>query len=133
MNNVFTYMLAIVVTLQCYIDSITAIKINSSLNVINEELIIQCLSEQSKLEANNSNDLSLLSLKQDLLKEEINVLLEKNIGFLSFQVKYYFYDSKTLSSCPIGYDYCNSVQFVVSIDYKNKTYEKVYRYEPIEV
>ena len=51
MHNVFTYMLAIIVTLQCYIDSIVAIKINSSLNVINEELIIQCLSEQSKLEA----------------------------------------------------------------------------------
>lgn len=132
MHNVYYYMLAIVAILQCYVDSMVAIKINSTFSMINEELITYVVTEQSKLEANQANDISLLSINQDKLKNIIEKLLTDNIEFLSPKAMYYFYDSKTLSSCPIGYNYCNSVQIKITFDYKNKIYEKVFRYEPVE-
>jgi len=42
------------------VDSTVAIKINSTFSMINEELITYVVTEQSKLEANQANDISLL-------------------------------------------------------------------------
>lgn len=132
MHNVYYYMLAIIAILSSYLDSLVAMKIQISLNLINESMIVETIKESSKLEAESNNDLAFLAINQELLINNITYVLNNNLGFLNPEIKYYFYDSTTLSSCPIGFNYCNSVQLKITLSYKNKTYERILRYEPVE-
>lgn len=132
MNNVFVYFIAFVSTLQIYSNVIVTYKIDSTISLINEEVVASCVSESSKLLASEYNDLSLLELDHNLLMYVVENTLNDNLSFCDIDVKYYFYDSITLVNCPIGLNYCNSVQLNISLDYKNKTYERTLRYEPIK-
>lgn len=132
MNNVFVYFIAFVSTLQIYSNVLVSFKIDSAISLINQEIIASCVSEDSKLLAIEYDDVSLLELDHDKLMYVSKAILEDNLSFCNVDIKYYFYDSLTLTSCPIGVNYCNSVQMKILIDYKNKTYERTLRYEPIK-
>lgn len=133
MYHSFYYVLACLMVLQVYANCIVSYKIDSTLLLINEELVASSVSHFSILEATEYNDISYLVIDQKVLIELVNSTLNDNLNFLSSEAKYYFYDKETRKSCPIGKNYCNSVQMKVSIFYQNKEYERVLRYEPVKI
>lgn len=133
MYHSFYYVLACLMVLQVYANCIVSYKIDSTLLLINEELVASSVSHFSVLEATEYNDISYLVIDQKVLIELVNSTLNDNLNFLSSEAKYYFYDKETQKSCPIGKNYCNSVQMKVSIFYQNKEYERVLRYEPVKI
>ena len=133
MYHSFYYVLACLMVLQVYANCIVSYKIDSTLLLINEELVASSVSHFSILEATEYNDISYLVIDQKILIELVNSTLNDNLNFLSSEAKYYFYDKETQKSCPIGKNYCNSVQMKVSIFYQNKEYERVLRYEPVKI
>lgn len=133
MYHSFYYVLACIMVLQVYANCIVSYKIDSTLLLINEELVASSVSHFSILEATEYNDISYLVIDQKVLIELVNSTLNDNLNFLTSEAKYYFYDKETQKSCPIGKNYCNSVQMKVSIFYQNKEYERVLRYEPVKI
>ena len=133
MYHSFYYVLACIMVLQVYANCIVSYKIDSTLLLINEELVASSVSHFSILEATEYNDISYLVIDQKVLIELVNSTLNDNLSFLTSEAKYYFYDKETQKSCPIGKNYCNSVQMKVSIFYQNKEYERVLRYEPVKI
>lgn len=133
MYHSFYYVLACLMVLQVYTNCIVSYKIDSTLLLINEELVASSVSHFSILEATEYNDISYLVIDQKVLIELVNSTLNDNLNFLTSEAKYYFYDKETRKSCPIGKNYCNSVQMKVSIFYQNKEYERVLRYEPVKI
>lgn len=133
MYHSFYYVLACIMVLQVYANCIVSYKIDSTLLLINDELVASSVSHFSILEATEYNDISYLVIDQKILIELVNSTLNDNLNFLSSEAKYYFYDKETQKSCPIGKNYCNSVQMKVSIFYQNKEYERVLRYEPVKI
>ena len=133
MYHSFYYVLACIMVLEVYAKCIVSYKIDSTLLLINEELVASSVSHFSILEATEYNDISYLVIDQKVLIELVNSTLNDNLNFLSSEAKYYFYDKETQKSCPIGKNYCNSVQMKVSIFYQNKEYERVLRYEPVKI
>ena len=133
MYHSFYYVIACLMVLQVYANCIVSYKIDSTLLLINDELVASSVSHFSILEATEYNDISYLVIDQKNLIELVNSTLNDNLNFLSSEAKYYFYDKETQKSCPIGKNYCNSVQMKVSIFYQNKEYERVLRYEPVKI
>ena len=133
MYHSFYYILACLMVLQVYANCIVSYKIDSTLLLINEELIASSVSHFSILEAIEYNDISYLVIDQKVLIELVNSTLNDNLSFLTSEAKYYFYDKETRKSCSIGSNYCNSVQMKVTVIYQNKEYERVLRYEPIKI
>lgn len=133
MYHSFYYVIACLMVLQVYANCIVSYKIDSTLLLINDELVASSVSHFSILEATEYNDISYLVIDQKILIELVNSTLNDNLNFLSSEAKYYFYDKETQKSCPIGKNYCNSVQMKVSIFYQNKEYERVLRYEPVKI
>ena len=132
MNNIYMYFIAMISILQIYGNVMVTFKIDSTISLINQELIESCVTEDSKLLALEYNDLSLLEINHLMLKETIDGILNDNLDFLQFSSKYYFYDNVSMINCPIGYYYCNSVQILITILYDSKSYERTLRYEPIK-
>ena len=133
MYHSFYYVIACLMVLQVYANCIVSYKIDSTLLLINGELVASSVSHFSILEATEYNDISYLVIDQKVLIELVNSTLNDNLNFLTSEAKYYFYDKETQKSCPIGKNYCNSVQMKVSIFYQNKEYERVLRYEPVKI
>lgn len=102
------------------------------MQLINEQLISSCITEQSKLETENGLELSRLELDCELVKALVNNNIRANLSNMDSDIKYYFYDFTTKKSCSVGNNYCNSVQIKIDISYKGKTYERILRYEPIQ-
>lgn len=132
MANVYYYFLALVCVLQTFCNVLVSFKIDSSINLINSEMISVCVTEKGKLEASQFDDISYLSLDHKKLMDVVNESLNDNLSFCEVNSLYYFYDNVTYSSCKIGQYYCNSVQIKINIKYNNKTYERILRYEPVE-
>ena len=133
MHNYFYILLACVMSLQVYADVLVAHKIDYTLALINEEMVASTITEKSKIEAYHYNDLSYLAIDHEELNKVIESTLQSNLPFIETNIKYYFYDSITLASCAIGQYNCNSVQFKITLTYKNKVYESEFRYEPIQI
>ena len=132
MNNIFVYFIAFVTSLQIYSYTMVSFKFDATISLINEELISSCVSEDSKLLANEYKDVGLLEIDHYTLINVVESILTNNLSFTNVETKYYFYDSISLVNCPIGLNYCNSVQMKISIEYQNKIYERTLRYEPIQ-
>ena len=133
MHNLYFIMLATVISLQMFANSMVSLKIDSAMNVINGELIAMCVTQKSKIEAQDYNDITLLAIDHEKLDYVLKMLLNKNLAFAKYELNYYFYDSVTMVPCSIGNSYCNSVQIKILITYKKKKYEDIIRYEPIEI
>lgn len=133
MYHSFYYILACMMVLQVYANCIVSYKIDSTLILINEEMVASSVSYFSVLEATEYDDISYLVIDQDVLMELINTTLKDNLNFLDSDSKYYFYDKETKKSCPLGKNYCNSVQIKVTVFYQNKQYERILRYEPVKI
>ncbi|MCI5745355.1 MAG: hypothetical protein MR270_03640 [Erysipelotrichaceae bacterium] len=130
MNNFYIIVLSTIMTVQICTNIVVANRIDNVLNLINPELVSQSISERSKLEYLKYNDISYLAISQETLKEMVDIIMS-NLSFLNHKEYYYFYDAKSLTSCSIGNNKCNSVQIKIVLEYLNKTYEEVVRYEPI--
>ena len=133
MHNYFYILLASIVLLQVNSNIIVANKIDGAINLINEELIVSSISEKSKLDAYNYNDLSFLAINHEYLMKLVDLTLSKNLANIDYQVYYYFYDSQSKLYCPIGYYNCNSVQMKLHFTYQHKIYEEILRYEPVSI
>lgn len=131
MHNCYFIMLISCLMLQLYSNNLTSIKIDSTLSLINEEMVVQSISEKSKLYAYYYNDISKLEIDHQKLNDAIKLVLKNNLSFAKCQVKYCYYDMQSKSFCSIGQG-CNSVQIKILITYNNKIYESVVRYEPIK-
>lgn len=132
MANIFYYFLAFVCVLQTFTNVMVSFKIDSSINLINSEMVSLCVSEKGKLEASQYDDVSYLTLDHNKLMNVVNNSLNSNLTFCDIDTKFYYYDKKTLLNCKIGEYYCNSVQIKINIKYNTKTYERILRYEPVE-
>ena len=132
MNNIYLYFIAIVSLLQIYGNVLVSNKIDCTISMINQELIVSCVTEDSKLMALEYDDISLLEIDHGLLINVVDSILKDNLNFTNTFAKYYFYDSISLINCPIRYHYCNSVQMLILVEYGGKTYERTLRYEPIK-
>ena len=132
MANVYYYFLALVCVLQTFCYVLVSFKIDSTVNLINNEMVSVCVTEKGKLEASQFDDISYLSLDHKKLMSVVNDSLNSNLSFCDVSSHYYFYDSVTYLSCKIGEYYCNSVQIKINIKYNSKTYERILRYEPVE-
>lgn len=130
MHNYFYIMLACVMILNINVNTVISYKIDSVLNLINEEMISTTISEKSKLDAYNYNDISYLAINHDELMRIVEQTIDSNLSKIDHEVYYYFYDSVSKNSCSIGQYYCNSVQMKFLFNYENKTYEEILRYEP---
>lgn len=132
MHNVFVIILASIFSIQMFANNIIGSKIDTTLNLINEEMVASTITEKSKLEAYNHQSVSYLAIDQKMLMQLVNATIEKNLGFLDYQANYYFYHQITKYHCPIdSSNYtCNSVQIQIIFKYQNKTYEGKFRYEP---
>lgn len=131
MHNSFYFLLAGIISLQICTNVLASIKIDSTFGLINEELISDTITEKSKLEAIDFNDVSYLAIDHQKLKFAVEMILKNNLSFTNWNAQYYFYDSVSRKSCSIGNYYCNSVQIKLTIQYQGKTYEDILRYEPI--
>ncbi len=132
MHNCFYFLLAGIISLQVCTNTLASIKIDSTISLINEELVSGTVSEKSKLEALDFNDISYLAIDHQKLKYAVTLIFHNNLSFTKWDVKYYFYDSVTKRSCAIGNYSCNSVQLLITIQYQNRKYEDILRYEPIQ-
>ena len=132
MANVYYYFLALVCVLPTFCNVLVSFKIDSTVNLINNEMVSVCVTEKGKLEASQFDDISYLSLDHKKLMSVVNDSLNSNLSFCDVSSYYYFYDSVTYLSCKIGEYYCNSVQIKINIKYNSKTYERILRYEPVE-
>lgn len=132
MNNIYCIFLASVAVLGVFSEGLVAFKIDATVSLINEEMIASSVSEKSKLEAYNSDDISLLAIDHDYLSSIVDDTIVSNLSFLDYDIGYYYYDSVTLNACKIGISSCNSVQMKMDFTYHGKTYERVVRYEPIK-
>lgn len=119
--------------LQICSNSIIAHKIDSTISLINSELISSTITEESKLQAYNYDDISFLAINHEELIYLVGYTLNDNLTFSTNKVQYYFYNSISLSSCEIGYYACNSVQIKILIKYHKKTYKEEIRYEPVKI
>ena len=117
MYHSFYYILASLMILQVYANCIVSYKIDSTLKLINEEMVASSVTYFSILEANEYQDVSLLVIDQNILIDLVDITLNTNLRFLESKSMYYFYDSKTKNACPIGKNYCNSVQIKITIFY----------------
>ncbi|MDY2889560.1 MAG: hypothetical protein SOU19_08395 [Candidatus Caccosoma sp.] len=131
MHNCYFIMLISCLMIQLYSNNITSIKIDSTLSLINEEMVVQSISEKSKLYAYYYDDISKLEIDHQKLNKAIKLVLKENLSFVKYQIKYHYYDMQSKSYCSIGQG-CNSVQIKILIMYNNKTYESVVRYEPVK-
>lgn len=132
MNNCFYFFTCIVAILQIYANVAVSFKIDSCISFINEKLIEDCITEKSKLEALEFNDISYLVINQQLLIDNVDNILNDNLPYIDHLQQYYFYDSLSLTTCKIGENYCNSVQIKISLYFHNQQYERELRYEPIQ-
>ena len=133
MHNYFYIMLACEIVLNINVNTVVSYKIDSVLNLINEEMISTTISEKSKLDAYNYNDISYLAINHNDLMHIVEKTIDSNLPKIEHEIYYYFYDSISKNSCSVGQYYCNSVQLKVSIIYKERTYEGEFRYEPISI
>ena len=131
MHNCYFIMLVSCLMLQLYSNNITAIKIDSTLSLINEELVVKSISEKSLLYAYYYNDISKIEIDHQILNNQIKTILKNNLSFSKYQINYYYYDNESLKPCSINQG-CNSVQIKIRITYSKKNYESVVRYEPIK-
>lgn len=131
MHNCYFIMLVSCLLLQLYSNNITAIKIDSTLSLINEEMVAKSVSEKSLLYAYYYNDISKIEIDHQKLDTNIKTILKSNLSFTKYQISYYYYDKESLNNCSIGQG-CNSVQIRIMISYNTKNYESVIRYEPIK-
>lgn len=133
MPNYFCIILSSIMLLQICSNSIIAHKIDSAISLINSELISSTITEESKLQAYNYDDISFLAIDHEKLMYLVEYTLDDNLTFSSNKVQYYFYNSMSFRSCAIGYYACNSVQMRILIKYQNKTYKEEIRYEPTKI
>ena len=130
MSNVYYFVFSILLIINVYISSSNVIKINETLKLINEELIIDCVSYKGLIDATQEDNSKYLYLNQDKLKEMINDLLNLNLKNTTYKVEYFFYDYSTVDYSSVDKEYCNSVQIKITINYQNKETTKIFRFEP---
>lgn len=133
MHNYFYIMLACVIVLNINVNIVVSNKVDSVLNLINEEMIASTVSEKSKLDAYNYKDISYLAIDHQQLIDLVNKTINNNLPNISHKEYYYFYDSVSKFSCKIGEYNCNSVQIKFTFNYDSKTYKEVLRYEPVSI
>ena len=132
MSNLYYFAFAIVITFSLFISSMTELNIENTLSLINEELILDCVTYKGIIDANEKEDPSYLYLNQDKLKVVVNAILKENLNNLTYLSEFYFYDYTTLDKTYIDKQYCNSVQIKITINYQKQQIINIYRFEPLK-
>lgn len=132
MSNLYYFAFAIVITFSLFISSMTKLNIENTLSLINEELILDCVTYKGIIDANEQEDPSYLYLNQDKLKVVVNAILKENLNNLTYLSEFYFYDYTTLDKTYIDKQYCNSVQIKITINYQKQQIINIYRFEPLK-
>lgn len=130
MNKILTLITFVFVYLYSFTNYSIDKTINDTLLLINEEMVASSITEHSKLEAYEYNEVSYLVIDQQLLKKVVEETLSRNLGMLLYEVSYYFYDSTNKNHLPTYLNYCNSVQIKIEITYVSVGHTKVLRFEP---
>ena len=112
----FVFSLILIFTIFCNYNVIT--KIESTIALINQELVYECVTYQGLIEANENNDSKYLYINQMLLKQVVKEIINSNLTITNNKIEYYFYDNTTLINNHPGKNYCNSVQIKISINYQ---------------
>ena len=129
MYNAFYYLLSLVMLLQVYSSCIIGFKIDSTIRLINEQMVASTITYHSLIEAIEYKDETLLIINQEQLINLVNFTLSENLTFLSSSASFYFYDFEKPFNKESIND-ANSVQIKISISYLNQNYERILRYEP---
>ena len=130
MSNLFYFVFFLSVILIKFDSHLTKIKIQNTLNLINEELIYDCVSYKGLIDSLEEDDPKYMYINQEKLKVMINEMLSSNLGNIDYSVHYYFYDYSVLNDIYIDSQYCNSVQIKFVFNYQKSAVEKILRFEP---
>lgn len=128
-SNMYYLTFSVLLLYLMFMNSIIQIKIDSTLSLINEELILDCVSYKGLIDSIEEDDESYLYINQELLKKTIEDIIYSNLKYVDYEIQYYFYD---YSNKMANENYCNSVQIKFTFNYQKKCYEKVLRFEPIK-
>lgn len=131
MHNCFYYFLIFSIFLQVSLGVMGGYKIDSTLQLINEEWIATFLTEKSLLESYEYG-VEVLELDVEKVKIAVQSTISENLYFTNYQVGFYFYDCFSMNSCLIGSYRCNSVQILIEITYLNYLSERIVCYELIQ-
>lgn len=129
-SNLYYFTFSMLLILNIYTYTINTNKINATLELINEELILDCVSYKGLVDAIEEDDPKYLYINQEKLKVMINDIIYSNLKNINYKVEYFFYDNSLLDNSSISKEYCNSVQIKITINYQNKTITKIKRFEP---
>ena len=129
-SNLYYFTFSMLLILNIYTYTINTNKINATLELINEELILDCVSYKGLVDAIEEDDPKYLYINQEKLKVMINDIIYSNLKNTNYKVEYFFYDNSLLDNSSISKEYCNSVQIKITINYQNKTITKIKRFEP---
>ena len=130
MSNLFYFVCFLSVILINFDSHLTKIKIQNTLNLINGELIYDCVSYKGLIDSLEEDDPKYMYINQEKLKAMIYEMLSSNLGNIDYSVHYYFYDYSVLNDIYIDSQYCNSVQIKFVFNYQKSVVEKVLRFEP---
>lgn len=129
-SNLYYFTFSMLLILNIYTYTINTNKINATLELINEELILDCVSYKGLVDAIEEDDPKYLYINQEKLKVMINDIIYSNLKNTNYKVEYFFYDNSLQDNSSISKEYCNSVQIKITINYQNKTITKIKRFEP---
>lgn len=130
MSNLYYFIFCISIVYLSYFDFVITSKIDLTMNLINEELILDCVSCKGLIDSIEENDPKYLFINQEKLKIVIEEILSNNLKNIDYTVQYYFYDYSSDEYISINKNYCNSVQIKFVFNYQKNTIEKVLRFEP---
>ena len=128
MHNNFFYILIFVSLIKIYIHSIVGIRIDQTIYLVNENMIADCVSQKSILEAYEQG-YGALELDKNKLEKMVNNTIKDNLPFCKCDIYYYYYDSVSMKACNIDQVKCNSVQIKIDIRYSEITSSRELRYE----
>lgn len=130
MNRLNILLLSILLSLRIFINGVIEKNIDNTMSLINEQMVIGCISKHSLLEAYEYNDVSYLVINQKLLRKVVEKTLSNNLKFIDYEVFYYFYDSTNEEYKQTIKGYCNSVQIKIQLTYNFVCTDKIIRFEP---
>ena len=123
MNRIICFLLSIVLIVSMTNNSINKFKVDSTIKLINEELVLDSVSYYSLLDY----DEHVMYLDKEKLKLLVENTIKENLMGCKYQIRYYFYNQNTMESSE---KYPNSVQIKLIINYQKTEYEYVLRFEP---
>ena len=125
-SSLYYFMFCVSLIFKQYCYQMVDNKINQTIELINESLIYSCVSYYGLIESNETLDSKYLYLNQEKTKQLVDLTINENLKMSTNKIEYYFYDFSNIQNTFENFDYCNSVQIKITINYHTLNYEKIF-------